>query len=92
MSKEEFLPNDIPDDSDTESEASDEEPVQSGKVVLKYRERFDADKLAHIIKHKEKYVKEMRQRCLDKGDSFHLPERYLKKSREGVCETVYRQV
>jgi P4 family phage/plasmid primase-like protien len=64
----------------------------NGKNV-EYYEVSDFDRLAHIIKNKNKYVKEMRASCSDdKYDPFLLPERYLRKSVDGRVRVQYKQV
>lgn len=62
------------------------------KKNLEYYEVCDFDRLAHIIRNKDKYLKEMREECYnDKYDPFLLPERYLRKSANGRIKVQYRQ-
>jgi hypothetical protein len=86
----EFLPKDFSDD---ESDSDCEEVVikPQSKGVLEYKEMFDADKLAYIIKHKKDFVNMLRAKCLEKGDPFFGPERYLKKSENGIISVKYKQ-
>lgn len=61
--------------------------------IIKYKETFDSDRLAHIVKNKELYIKQLRPECSENDyDPFLLPERYLKNSINSSCDIEYKQV
>lgn len=63
----------------------------SAKDVI-YNEVFNADKLAHIIKNQDIYVKQMRDDCSQDYNPFLLPERYLRNSVNSKTQVKYRQI
>ena len=62
-------------------------------MTASYDEIFDKDVLAHIIENKDIYLKQMRTECYDdKFDPFLIPERYLRKSKDGKFRVNYKQI
>ena len=90
MSDEKHLEN-----SDSDSEMSDSEVESSErqntlkKKTLSYNEVFNSDKLAYLVKNKSQFLPQMT--ITDEYDPFFLPERYLKKSRDGRIDVRYSQ-
>lgn len=84
----EFLPKNL---SDSDDEPVDEPTAKAvKKQKLKFKEIFDQHKLAYIIENKDLFKGKMRI-YNDDYDPFLLPERYLKKSKDGEYVATYEQ-
>lgn len=84
------LPQNISDD---ESECEYEEPTPpQDDIVVEFDEVFDQHKLNYIISNKEKFKKQMRDRCFENDyNPFAIIEKYLRKSRNGTMKVQYKQ-
>lgn len=55
-------------------------------------ERFDQDKLNHIVQNEAEYRSQMRARCFEDGyNPFVVAAKYLAKSKDGVVSVKYKQ-
>ena len=79
-------------DSDSDSEAEDHLSPTRRKFVglnnLTVHEKFNKNKLNHILKHKDQYIPNIRP---DVFDPFKKPSEYLMMSTDGVFKTSYHK-
>ena len=75
-----------------QSQKTQQGPVK-GTKYLKFNEVFNRHVLNHIIIHKEDFKSQMRNKCFEDNnyDPFAIAEDYLKKSRFGEIDVVYKQ-
>jgi hypothetical protein len=79
-------------DSEVEEKKSRGRPRAKKDAYLTLCERFDQDKLNHIVQNEAVYRSQMRARCFDDGyNPFVVAAKYLAKSEGGVVSVKYKQ-
>jgi hypothetical protein len=79
-------------DSEVEEKKARGRPRAKKDAYMTLCERFDQDKLNHIVQNEAVYRSQMRARCFEDGyNPFVVAAKYLAKSEGGVVSVKYKQ-